>query len=98
MNGRFLGNHYGGSTPFCVGVSEAFLPGENWLILCVNNTRTHDRVPMRNTDWFNYGGVYREVTLHETPATVIRDLFVRLDGDTIRASVVSDGPTRRRKA
>ena len=92
VNGRFLGNHYGGSTPFCVEVSEAFLPGENWLMLCVNNTRTHDRVPMRNTDWFNYGGVYREVTLHETPATVIRDLFVRLDGDKIRASVVSDGP------
>ena len=28
---------------------------------------------MRNTDWFNYGGVYREVSLVETPQSLIRD-------------------------
>lgn len=92
VNGRFLGNHYGGSTPFCLELTEDLVSGENWLMLCVNNSRTRDRVPMRNTDWFNYGGIYREVTLYETPATVIRDLFVRLDGGTIRISVQADGP------
>ncbi len=61
-------------------------------MLCVNNTRTLDRVPMRNTDWFNYGGIYREVTLYDLPSTVIRDLFVRLDGDEIRVSAEVDGP------
>lgn len=92
VNGQFMGNHYGGSTPFCVELTDALEPGENWIMLCVNNSRTRDRVPMRNTDWFNYGGVYREVTLYETPATVIRDLFLRLDGDTIAADVTADGP------
>ena len=92
VNGQFLGNHYGGSTPFCVELTEALEPGENWIMLCVNNTRTRDRVPMRNTDWFNYGGVYREVTLYETPATVIRELFLRLEGGAVKASVVADGP------
>lgn len=91
VNGTFLGNHYGGSTPFCVEVTEALGEGENWIMLCVNNTRTLDRVPMRNTDWFNYGGVYREVELFETSAAVIRDLFVRLEGGRIRASVAVDG-------
>ncbi|WP_153772150.1 glycoside hydrolase family 2 TIM barrel-domain containing protein [Labrenzia sp. CE80] len=92
INGTFIGNHYGGSTPFCVEVSDALVPGRNWVMLCVNNTRTLDRVPMRNTDWFNYGGVYREVALYETASTVIRDVFARLDDDSICVSVVADGP------
>ena len=91
LNGAFLGNHYGGSTPFCVELTEALRPGQNWLMLCVNNTRTLDRVPMRNTDWFNYGGVYREVTLFDLPEVVIRDLFVRLEGGAIRVSAEVDG-------
>ena len=36
---------------------------------------------MRNTDWFNYGGVYREVELYRTPKTFIQDLFVSLVPD-----------------
>ena len=91
LNGAFLGNHYGGSTPFCVELTEALQPGQNWLMLCVNNTRTLDRVPMRNTDWFNYGGVYREVTLYDLPPVVIRDLFVRLEGGAILVSASVDG-------
>ena len=92
LNGAFLGNHYGGSTPFCAELTQHLQPGDNWLMLCVNNTRTRDRVPMRNTDWFNYGGVYREVALYDTPATVIRDLFVYLSEDGIRAELAVDGP------
>lgn len=92
VNGAFLGNHYGGSTPFCVELTEALRPGRNWIMLCVNNRRTTDRVPMRNTDWFNYGGIYRAVTLYETPPTVLREVFARLEGDAICVDVVADGP------
>ncbi len=92
LNGQFLGNHYGGSTPFCVELTGSIGPDENWLMLCVNNQRTRDRVPMRNTDWFNYGGVYREVELFETSSTVIRDLFVRLGNDGIHVDALIDGP------
>jgi beta-glucuronidase len=95
LNGSFLGNHLGGSTPFFCELTDHLRPGRNWLMLMVNNTRTLDRVPMRNTDWFNYGGVYREVALYETPQTVIRDFFIHLvpDGsDTrIRAEVTVEG-------
>lgn len=92
LNGQFLGNHYGGSTPFCVELTGALQPGRNWLMLCVNNSRTLDRVPMRNTDWFNYGGPYREITLYDLPQTVIRDLFVRLEDGAIRVTARVDGP------
>lgn len=97
LNGQFLGNHYGGSTPFCVELTEAIGSGENWLMLCVNNRRTRDRLPMRNTDWFNYGGVYREVELFETPQTVIRDLFLYLDDDGIHVEAAVDGPATQAK-
>ncbi len=80
LNGRFLGNHLGGSTPFFVELTEA-LEVDNWLFLCVNNERSLDRVPMRHTDWFNYGGVFRDVELIPLPAVFIKDFFVRLAPD-----------------
>ncbi|MCD1588510.1 glycoside hydrolase family 2 [Halomonas sp. IOP_14] len=92
LNGKFLGNHYGGSTPFYVELTDDLAEETNWLMLCVNNTRTLDRVPMRNTDWFNYGGVYREVELFSLPREFIRDMFIRLsqDGRAIEVDVVVD--------
>ncbi|WP_068088707.1 glycoside hydrolase family 2 protein [Polycladidibacter stylochi] len=81
LNGEFLGNHYGGSTPFNIDLSSYIKTGRNWLMLVVNNTRTLDRVPMRNTDWFNYGGIYRDVVLFKTPKTYIKDLFIALEAD-----------------
>ncbi|WP_170327685.1 glycoside hydrolase family 2 protein [Ruegeria arenilitoris] len=96
LNGEFLGNHYGASTPFCVELTGKLRRGRNWLMACVNNTRTLDRVPMRNTDWFNYGGLYREVALYDTPQTVIRNFAIHLVPDDsycrIKVELEVDGP------
>ncbi|MGY6705386.1 glycoside hydrolase family 2 protein [Roseinatronobacter sp.] len=96
LNGKFLGNHLGGSTPFCVELTDDLRNGRNWLMLCVNNTRTLDRVPMRNTDWFNYGGIYRETQLFDLPAAFIRDMGLRLgaDGASIAVDLEIDGADR----
>lgn len=93
LNGEFLGNHYGGSTPFYAELTEQLVDGTNWLMLCVNNTRTRDRVPMRNTDWFNYGGVYRDVEVFSLPEAFIKDFFIRLSSDqkAIEVDVTVDG-------
>ena len=99
LNGDFIGNHYGASTPFCVELTGKLKPGRNWIMVCVNNSRTRDRVPMRNTDWFNYGGLYREVAFFETPTSLIRDFFLYLvpDGSyaTLRAEVTVDSAEAR---
>ncbi|MDP5218994.1 glycoside hydrolase family 2 TIM barrel-domain containing protein [Ruegeria sp. 2205SS24-7] len=96
LNGEFLGNHYGASTPFCVELTNHLRAGSNWLMACINNTRTRDRVPMRNTDWFNYGGLYREVALYETPRTMIHQFAMHLvpDGSysRLQADVEVSGP------
>ena len=95
LNGKFLGNHYGGSTPFFVELTED-LQDENWLFLAVNNERSLDRVPMRHCDWFNYGGVFREVDLIGLPRVFIKGVFVHLvpDGSfsNVRASVQLSDP------
>ncbi|TCD13362.1 glycoside hydrolase family 2 protein [Oricola cellulosilytica] len=90
VNGSFVGNHAGGSTPFCADLTGHLRPGRNWLMLCVNNTRTLDRVPMRNSDWFNYGGIYREVALYDLPEAFLRSMFVHLvaDGNNRRIRIV----------
>lgn len=79
LNGCFLGNHRGGSTPFFVWLE--LKAGTNRLQLCVNNRRSSDRVPMHHCDWFNYGGLYREVELFKLPSEYVKDLFVSLVPD-----------------
>ncbi|PVZ88961.1 glycoside hydrolase family 2 [Serratia sp. S1B] len=82
VNHCFIGNHYGGSTPFCAELTSVIQSGNNVIMLCVNNNRTTDRLPLRNNDWFNYGGIYREIDLIRTPKSYIRDLFVYLVPDS----------------
>jgi beta-glucuronidase len=90
LNGEFLGNHYGASTPFCVELTGRLKPGRNWIMACVNNRRTRDRVPMRNTDWFNYGGLYREVSYLETPQCLIKDFFIYLVPDGTYSKICAE--------
>lgn len=72
LNGHFLGTHLGGSTPFCVDLSPRLQPGPNRLQIQVDNRRELERVPMRHFDWFNHGGIYRELDLLRLPAVHIR--------------------------
>lgn len=64
-------------------------------MLCIDNRRSATRVPMNHTDWFNYGGLYREVEIFATPRAHIRDLFVHLVPDgtfrTIRVQAELEG-------
>jgi len=84
LNSEFQGNHYGGSTPFFCEFTGKLKP-ENIIQVCVNNTRTSDRVPMKNTDWFNWGGLYRDIELIRVPALFIRDFKIHLvPDDTFR--------------
>lgn len=78
LNGQFLGAHRGASTPFCIELTGHLRPGANRLQIQVDNARRTDRVPMRHTDWFNYGGLYRSVALLRLPALFIRDFGVTL--------------------
>lgn len=81
LNGEFVGTHLGGSTPFCVELTERLQPGPNRLQIQVDNRRTPQRVPMHHFDWFNHGGIYREVALLHLPRVFIRDASLQLVPD-----------------
>ncbi len=94
LNREYVGFHKGGSTPFFIEVSGK-LQENNRILVVVNNTRKRTNVPCDNTDWFNYGGIYRDVELIRVPPVFIRDFHVELVPGSgfsqIRADVAIDG-------
>lgn len=82
LNGEELGSHEGGFTPFQFEITDKVLPGENSLIVKVNNQRKKDGLPGLGYDWFNYGGITRDVNLIETDETYIDDYFIQLKKNT----------------
>jgi beta-glucuronidase len=78
LNGKLLGRHEGGFTPFQFEISGSVRQGTNTLIVRVNNQRQKDGIPGLGYDWFNYGGITREVNLIETRSTFISDYFIQL--------------------
>ena len=70
LNGRYLGYHEGGSTPFAFDATDAIIAGDvNTIAVRVDNppwgTR-NDIVPWGLTDWWNYGGLTQPVWLEAT--------------------------------
>ena len=86
LNGKRLGTHIGGFTPFSFEASDQIQEGENSLVVRVDNTRSSDGVPTLNTDWWNYGGLTREVRIVTTPANFISEHRVMLDSESLNAS------------
>lgn len=81
LNRQYLGIHLGGSTPFTIEVTN-HLQASNRLLVVVNNTRKSSSIPGDNTDWFNYGGIYRDVELFRLPDTFIKDFQIYLIPDS----------------
>jgi beta-glucuronidase len=96
VNGKRLARHVGGFTPFELEVTDDVAQGENVVVVKVDDTRRREGVPTVNTDWWNFGGITRDVLLVDVPQTFIRDYFVQLkpgtDGGEIAGWVKLDGP------
>lgn len=78
LNGKFIGIHEGGFTPFQFEITNLAIIGNNSLIVKVNNQRLKDGLPGLGYDWFNYGGITRDVNLVSTPDSYIDDYFIQL--------------------
>lgn len=90
LNGTLIGSHEGGFTPFQFNVTNVVKEGGNFLAVEVDNTRTADAIPALSFDWWNYGGITRDVMLVHTPKNYIRDYFIQLDkydSDRVHAEV-----------
>ena len=93
LNGKRLGRHEGGFTPFAFEVTGLLRAKGNRLVVGVDSEPTAKSVPPPVTDWENYGGITRPVRLIVLPGTFVDDAWVRLQRDgTIAADVALDGP------
>lgn len=78
LNGKKLGEHLGGYTSFNFEITDLLREKDNFLVLKVDNTRKREAIPTVNTDWWNYGGITRSVTLVETEPNYITDYSIQL--------------------
>jgi beta-glucuronidase len=78
LNGKKLGSHEGGFTPFQFELTSEVMEGPNSIVVRVNNQRVQDGLPALGFDWFNYGGITRDVNLIETNSSFIEDYFIQL--------------------
>jgi beta-glucuronidase len=78
LNGREVGRHEGGFTPFQFEITDLLVDGENDLVVKVNNERRADGIPAMNFDWWNYGGILRDVFHVERPRVHVLDYKLQL--------------------
>lgn len=79
MNGHRVCQHEGGFTPFDCEVTGTIRDGANFVIIAVDSTRRADGVPATQTDWYNDGGLTRDVSLVELPQAFVDDYDMHLD-------------------
>jgi beta-glucuronidase len=78
VNGEKVCEHEGGYTSFNCDVTAVVHAGNNFVVAAVDNTRHDDGVPTLETDWWNYGGLTRTVSLIEVPAAFIDQYDIHL--------------------
>ena len=78
LNGRHVGHHIGGFTPFNYDVSELLKEGDNVVIVKVDNKRHAEDVPTQIFDWWNYGGITRDVKLVKVTPVYLEDYSLQL--------------------
>jgi hypothetical protein len=74
LNGKSLGTHRGGYTPFEFDVTKLLRDGENTVTVCADNT-------FRRGAWWAWGGISRDVTLIANQDTRIVWQHIRSEPD-----------------
>lgn len=69
LDGEFLGEHYGGFTPF--RFKKELFKGMHTIVVMVDARSTEDTIPLYAVDWHHYSGIIRSVEVSE-----IKDVFI----------------------
>ena len=95
VNGKLAGHHVGGFTPFNFDVTDMLREGDNFVVLKVDNKRHAEAVPTQIFDWWNYGGITRDVLLVDVESVYIEDYnlhLASLEGRLLSFSVQLNKP------
>ncbi|NLL41783.1 MAG: glycoside hydrolase family 2 protein, partial [Firmicutes bacterium] len=79
LNGKLVGSHKGGYTPFSIDLTEHILfDKENVLTVQVDSRERDDIPPFGHMiDYLCYGGIYREVSLSILDPLYIKNVFAK---------------------
>ncbi len=90
VNGRYVGEHRGGSTAFTFEITGNLNFGaENMLHVNVNNAPTSDILPTSHEE-NRYGGIYRDVEIIVTDKSAISPLYYGSDGAFIKCTAADE--------
>ncbi len=91
LDGALLGNHYGAFTQFEFIVND-IKAGEHTIIVRADSTISKQSFPQRYTDWFNYGGIARDVFAHELDgiSILLNHIVYELSADLKSATVSTE--------
>ncbi len=82
VNGAKACQHEGGFTPFDCEITNMVHDGANFVVIAVDSTRMAGGLPTLQTDWWNYGGLTRDVSLVEVPEQFVDDYALSLQRGT----------------
>ena len=89
INGRHIGDHYGGYTAFAFEITDKVSYGyNNALLVAVGNSTRSDVLPT-SIEENRYGGIYRDVELIVTDKTTISPLYYGTEGVMVHQTEVS---------
>jgi beta-galactosidase len=77
VNGKLVGSHKGGYTPFKFDITDSIINGDNTIFVKVDSRERKDTPPFGFVvDYLTYGGIYREVYLIEYEENYIDQVFI----------------------
>ena len=78
LNGKLIGEHFGGYLPFTYDITKFFKSGEdNLLTVVVDSNEQKDIPPFGGVvDYLTYGGIYREVYVDIKPKLNFKNVMV----------------------
>lgn len=98
INGKWVGSHEGGYTPFSFDITPYIAAGsENTIAVRVDNIpwdSRNDIVPYKTCDWWNYGGITRDVYIEVCEKVSIANAYVRKDSVKIEILNHSGGQVK----
>ncbi len=85
FNDSYLGKNEGGFLPFKFKINDLIKQGKNHVIVRVDNIRREAGIPGKSTDWYNWGGIYRDIFLDVLPRNRVEQIKIKttkLENDT----------------
>jgi beta-galactosidase len=95
VNGDKAGDHTGGYVSFDIEVTDQIKSGQNEILVRVDNSVDKNLVPSQKADFFQYGGLTRDVWVETRPENILKQVRVQTPevsqgSATVRLSTFTD--------